>query len=192
MACAKYDWMLSLVNPRISICWEMRLLHSMSVWRNSLAQGRLVMRTVASDSSLPVMTSRKTELSLRNSLGSSSYPSNRSNTPLPRVSLIFLTAACWIWRSEHGKRLEMFFAARTLLSRSLRRTTSWYCWRKCPFPHLRHSFQAKVDFPTPGAPSTRMHFACDPSGIWAIWPRFMARFDFFMSSMLPWIVFLTN
>ena len=168
----------------------MCLLHSLR--RNSLAQGRLVMRTVASGSSLPVMTSRKTELSVRNTSGSSSNPSNSRNTPLPHVSLIFSTAACWIWGSRYWKRSEMFFAACTLLSRSHRRRTSWYCWSNFPFPHFRHSFQAKVDFPTPGAPSTRMHFGCDPSGSWAIWSMSVARFDFLMSSMFPWIVALIN
>ena len=180
--------MLSLVNPRTSICWDMRPLHSL--WRNSLAQGRLVMRTVASGSSHPGMTSRKTEVSLRNSTGSSSYPSNRRSTPLPPVLWISSTAACWIWWSWY--RSEMFFTACIFLSRSLRRTTSWYCWSNFPFPHLRHSFQAKVDVPTPGAPSTRMHFGCDPSGSQAIWSMSMARFDFLMSSMFPWIVALVN
>ena len=175
--------MLALVNPRISICWDMCLLHSL--WRNSLAQGRLVMRTVASGSSLPVMTSRKTELLLRYVSGSSSYPSNRRSTPLPPVFLISLTVACWIWWSRYRKRSEMFFAARTLLSRSLRRTTSWYCWNNFLSSHLCHSFQAKVDFPTPGAPSTRMHFGCDQSASRAIWPMSTARFDFLMSSMFP-------
>ena len=87
----------------------------------------------------------------------------------------------------------MFVAARTLLSRSLKRTTSWYCWSNFPFPHLRQSFQAKVDFPTPGAPSTRMHFGCDPSGSLAIWPMSVVRFDFFMMpSIFPWIAALVK
>ena len=184
--------MLALVNPRILICWDMFSLHSLR--RNSLAHGRLVMRTVANGSSLPVMTSRKMEFLARNSSGSSSYLSNRRSTPSPQVLRISSTAACWIWWLWYRKRSEMFFAARTLLSRSLRRTTSWYCWSNFPFPHLRHSFQAKVDFPTPGAPymATRMHFGCGPSGSWAISPSFVARFDFMMSSIFPWIVSLVN
>ena len=63
------------------------------------------------------------------------------------------------WKLCHKwKRSDMYFAPLTLLSLSLSRTTSLYCWSSFPFPHLWHNFQAKVDFPTPGAPSTRMHF----------------------------------
>ena len=40
------------------------------------------MRTVASGSSLPVMTSRKMEFSEHNLSGSLSYPSKRRSTPL--------------------------------------------------------------------------------------------------------------
>ena len=165
------------------MCWDICSLHSL--WRNSLAQGRLVMRTAVCGSSLPVMTFRKTDFSLRISSGSSSYPSKSKSTPLPPVFCISLTAASWIWWLWYWKKSEMFFAARTLLSRSLRRTTSWYCWSNFPFPHFRHSFQAKVDFPTPAAPSTRMHFTCDPSDTWATWSMSMDRFDLTMSSMFP-------
>ena len=81
--------MLALVNPRISICWDMYLLHSL--WRNSLAQGRLVMRTVASGSSLPCDDIQENgTLVVRNFSGSSSYPSNRRSTPLPPRSLDLL------------------------------------------------------------------------------------------------------
>ena len=56
--------MLSLVNPTR----DLNMLGYMSLTfqvENSLAHGQLVMRTVASSSSLPVMTSRKMEHSVR-------------------------------------------------------------------------------------------------------------------------------
>ena len=74
--------MLSLVKPMISICWDMHLLHSL--WRNSLPQGRLVTRTMASGSSLPVMTSKKKQNShCAIPLGVHHIPQTEGEPPFP-------------------------------------------------------------------------------------------------------------
>ena len=163
------------------------LLHSL--WRNSLAQGRLVTRTVAFCSLLPGMTSKKIECT--DSLGVHHIPQKEET---PRFLLCFGSPQLMLAEMNgggigRGQRCHLHLA-RSCLGASGGQPA---CTAEVTFPSPTCgtvSRQRYIVFATHGAPSTRMHFGCDPSCSCAIWLMLVARFNFLIS--FPWIVALVN
>ena len=153
--------MLSSVKPRISMWREILAFHFLQ--SRPVAEGLLVTKMVALGSSMPDRRRVKMEGCVSRHFGNSSRPSRMMKVLLPAVCLMYLAISSWQHLSWCKMRSLIAVALCKVWSHSLRRITSWYCWKSSPFAQPWQIRQAKVVFPQPGAPSTSTHSIFSPS-----------------------------
>ena len=154
--------MFLLVKPTASMCWEIRALCFGSS-RVLMAQGRLVTIIVDRRRILPVISFIQNEDSFLFSVGSSSKPSSTNNTPFPASSSTASVTSRWKRLQSWGNKSSTLLASWMSESRRGSMTTSGYCWRSSPCPHLRHTYHENMVFPDLGASCTTMHSGLEPS-----------------------------